>query len=298
MSNFQGLVFLTILSISVVPRVAMSQDPGLSPGSERAVEHGTRASQTKPVTIKDGRLSVDAQGRSLERLASEISDRSGVPIILDSTVAKHSVTAKFQDLSLDEGLRQILKDYDTFFFYGVDNDRPASLKGVWAYPKGKARGMAPVPPEKWASTKEFEAMLADKDPEVRGKAIETLVEREGQGALDAVLTSLHDDNDQVRTRALYGAVRAGVQVSDDVLNNLALNDPSADVRLLALQSLSNSNSQDARQIAQRALDDSSEPVRVEAREILTRLDEEANQSQTSAPSSADQQQHNQPPQHQ
>lgn len=297
MSHFYRFVLVIALSTSMLPRAAMAQKPAQSSGSDQhPVEQSTHPPQKRSVSFKAGRLGVDVQGRTLEGVASEIADGSGVPIILDSAVAKYPVTAKFQDLSLDEGLRQILKNCDTFFFYGVDNGGPASLKVVWVYPRGKARGMAPLPPEKWASTKDVEAMLADKDPQVRGKAIEILVERKGEGALDAVLTSLHDDSDQVRARALYGTVRAGVQVPDDVLNNLALNDQSADVRLLALQSLSNSNSQDARQIAQRALDDPSEPVRVEARGILTRLDEEANESQQATPSSADQQQPNQPPQ--
>jgi HEAT repeat protein len=153
-----------------------------------------------------------------------------------------------------------------------------------------------VPAEKWASTKDVEAMFADRDPDVRGRAIETLVERKREAALQAVLKALQDNSDQVRARALYGALKAGVQVSDGVLSNLAVNDPSADVRLLALQGLA--NGPDARVVAERAVDDPNEPVRVQAREILARLDDEAKQSEQPNQPSGDEQEPSQPPQSQ
>lgn len=239
---------------------------------------------------------MDSQARSLQSLADQISAKTGVAVILDHAVASQSVSVSFQGLALDEGLRRIFKNNDAFYFYGSDKGEPPALKVVWVYAKGKARGLQPVPPDKWASTKELERLLTDPDPQVRGWAIETLVERNREAALRQVLNSLKDNDDQVRTRALYGATVAGVPVPEGVLNNLALSDPSADVRFLALQGLSNSNSPDARQIAQHALNDPSEPVRLEAREIITRLDEEADQSQQRTPSSADQQQSNQSPQ--
>ena len=87
-----------------------------------------------------------------------------------------------------------------------------------------------------------------------------------------------------------------MQVSDGVLSNLAVNDPSADVRLLALQGLA--NGPDARVVAERAVDDPNEPVRVQAREILARLDDEAKQSEQPNQPSGDEQEPSQPPQSQ
>lgn len=291
--------WLAILVFALAPGGAGQQSGSPTAGSpitSRLDNQPSKISdQESGVTFKDGRLSVRIEKRPLESLMDEISTKAGVPLVLSEDVGGQVVSLNFQNLPLDEGLRRILKKYDAFFFYGVDEQDASSLKVVWVYPKGQGRGMAPVPAEKWASTKDVEAMLADKDPAVRGRAIETLVQRKGEAALDAVLKSLQDDNDQVRTRALYGAVRAGVQVSEAVLYNLAVNDASPDVRLLALQGLS--NGPDARRMAERALDDPSEPVRVQAREILTRLDAEAeaNQSEQPTPPSADPQQQSQPP---
>jgi hypothetical protein len=270
MSNRHRLILLVVVSTSMLPWAAVAQKPAQSSGGERPVEQGTHPPQKRSVAFKGGRFSVDVQGHALETVASEISDGSGVPIMLDSAVAKNLVTAKFQDLPLDEGLRQILKNCDTFFFYGAANDGPASLKVVWVYPKGTAQGMAPVPPEKWASTSELEKMLSDPNPEVRGLAVEALIEQKSLQALGAVMQALKDSDDQVRTRALYGAAKSGIDLPPDTVRSLALNDASPNVRFLALQSMA--NAPDVKTIAESLLNDPNEPVRLEAQEILSRLE--------------------------
>jgi hypothetical protein len=162
-----------------------------------------------------------------------------------------------------------LDKYDAFFFYGAEKQEPSSLKTVWVYPMRAGRGMAPVPPESWGSTKELEPMLDDPDPKVRARAIAALVGRKREGALDAVLDALRDSDEQVRTEALYGASKAGLDLPAESLRDLALNDASADVRFLALHSLA--NSPDAQSVAEMALNDPSEPVRDMAQEILRHL---------------------------
>jgi len=227
------------------------------------------ANKGADITFKDGRLSINNQRLSLQHLASEISNKAGVPVILDGAVANESVSISFHDLPLDEGLRQVFKDNDAFFFYGSDKGEPAALKVVWVYLKGRARGIEPVPPEKWASTKELEKMLTAPDPMVRGHAVKAIVEREGGKALDAVAKALKDADDGVRADALYGATNAGLELPMNSLRELALNDASADVRFLALQSMA--NNVDAKSVAEEALNDPSEPVRLKAQEILQLL---------------------------
>ncbi len=86
------------------------------------------------------------------------------------------VSASFQKLPVDEACGRFCETMMCFFFYGVDEKQASALKAVWIYPKGRGRGLAPVPPEKWGSTGELSALLSDKDPQVRGRAIQTLVE--------------------------------------------------------------------------------------------------------------------------
>ncbi len=270
------------------------QDPRPSAGQSTSVNTSTQS--IKPSDLKSDisftneRLSVNVERRSLARLVEEISDRAGIPVMLAGKITHQLLSVNFRDLPLDQGLRQIFANYDSFFFYSVDEQGISRLRAVWIYPKGGGQGIAPVPAEKWASTNELQGMLSDKDPDVRGRAIETLAERKRQAALEAVLKSLQDDDGQVRVRALYGALKADMEIPEAVLSNL-LNDTSPDVRLVALQALA--KSPNARPIAERALNDSSEAVRALAHEIAEPSDDTTDQSQQ-----LNQLQNNQPQQNQ
>jgi hypothetical protein len=151
--------------------------------SEASTSPSKPARQGEIIAFSEGGLTVRVQGRSLAWLLREISHKVGLPITPAEDVGAQPVSVQLQELPLDEGLRQILKDHDAYFFYGVEGKGPASLKAVWVYRKGRGRGLEPVPPETWASTKEFEAMLADPDPAVRSRAVEALIERKGDKAL-------------------------------------------------------------------------------------------------------------------
>lgn len=227
------------------------------------------ASQEPVVTFKDGRLGVRAEDLPLPWLLVELSRRGGVAIMGAEGLGDERISVQFQDLPLDEGLRQLLKGHDAFFFYGAEETAPASLKAVWVYPKFTGRTIQPVPPEKWASTGEIEAKLGDPSAEARSRAIFALVERKRDQALDAVLQALKDKDDQVRTRALYGAVSSSVNLPVVTLRELALHDRSPEVRFLALQALT--EHPEGRVIAKMALNDPNPHVRRKAQEILLQL---------------------------
>jgi HEAT repeat protein len=239
------------------------------------------------IEFKDGQISVKAKNIPIGLLANELSHKAGIAIIVTQDVGNQLVSLDFKQRPLDEGVRQVFAKQDCFFFYGVDGDQPSSLKAVWVYAKGKGRGLQPVAPEKWASTKDLSANLSNKDPGLRGQAVETLIERKGNDARDVVLNAMHDSNTQVRSRALYAALRSGVDMPETMLNDLAVTDSSPDIRFLALQALSDRS--DARSVAERALKDPDEAVRSEAQQILGRLKEaQAAQSPVQPPPGANQ----------
>lgn len=259
-----GLVAMALaeqVSSVTLPSSAAGPSPSEVPSSP---EQRTEPAST--VTIKEGRLSVLVANRPLDWILEEVSREGEVAIIRDRDLGRRRVTVQFRDLPLDEGLRQILRDHDAIFFYGVEADAPASLRAVWVYPKGRGRGLQPIPPETWASTTELEGRLADPDPEVRARAVAALVQRTGDQARDAVLEALKDQDDRVRTQALYQALNANVELPTDALSNLALSDPSPDVRFLALDALA--RAPEARTIAETALNDPSPHIQNKAREIL------------------------------
>lgn len=221
-----------------------------------------------PVAFRDGRLQLDVRARPLGWVLDEISRRASLAVILAEDLRERPVSLQLRDVPLDEGLRELLKEYDVFLFYGAEEKPPSSLKAVWVYPRGAGRGLEPTPPEQWASTREIERRVADRDPSVRSRAVAALIERRSEGARDVVLKALKDEDDQVRTQALYGAVNSDLQLPSAVLVE-ALNDSSDDVRFLALEALA--QSPQAGEIASRALLDPSPHVRAKAEEILSQI---------------------------
>lgn len=225
-----------------------------------------------PVVLvsREGWLTVAVHDRLLEDLLEQISRNSRVVIITGEALRGQRVSAQFEKLPLDEGLRKILTNNDAFFYYGGAGAKPAALEVVWVYPKAQGRGLEPVPPEAWASTREFERMLADRDPKRRARAIAGLIERKGEEARAELLRALADPEERVRTEALYRASAAAVDVPTNVLTELAFTDPAANVRFLALEAIPRDPSM--RWVAERSLNDQSPPVRKKAQEILTQFD--------------------------
>jgi hypothetical protein len=274
-----GLTLSYLLSIGIVtPVCAGQQTPqtgGLAANSGLPAQPPQTSDEKAAVAFKNGRLSANIQDRSLERVADEFSRKTGVRVILDSELLRESVSIQFQSLSVEEGLRQLFRKHDAFFFYGVGKDESSALKVVWVYPKGRGRSVEPIPSEKWASTEELYRMLSDPDPKVRGRAFQGILERKGDLALDAVQGALQDPDEQVRSSVLEAAIAAGIAPPPEFLRNVVLKDTSVYVRCLAVQALA--DSPDAQSVAESAMNDPSEAVRTQAQEILRLLP--GNQSQ-------------------
>jgi hypothetical protein len=270
---------LFTLGMNVLIPTVMAHDPPSTVKGPSSSEKPT--SHPSIITFREGRLTVDVQNVLLELLLEEISRQAIVAIISPEGLGDESVSVQFQDLPLDQGLRQILKDRDTFFFYGAEEKVPASLKAVWVYPPGQGRAVQPVPPEKWASTKEIEGKLTDPNAEARARAIQALVQRKGDNALDELLKALKDKDDHVRTQALWGALSSGVQLPAESLKELALRDRAAEVRFLALQALT--AHPQAGEIAKLALKDPNPHVRTKAQEIILQLEETPRSPEPSRP---------------
>ena len=211
---------------------------------------------------------MNAVDTSIDAILEQLTTGTGLAIER-ADILGDRVTAQLENVPLELGLREILKNHDAFFFYGADKDAASALKVVWVYPRGRGRGVRPVPPELWASTKELESQLKDKDPEVRAQAIRTLVERRGSKAQDLVVRALAEEpSGEVRAQALYAATESDIDLSPSLLAHLAITDSSDSVRYLALEALGKDPS--AKPIAERALNDSSPHVRAVAKQILAR----------------------------
>jgi len=227
---------------------------------------------TAPVgPTKENLLTYTAKNQPLQSILNEIGDQAGVVMVVADDVGAERISVEFKDFRLDEAFRQILEDYDVFFYYGNEkNDKTASLKAVWVYPAGLGQSLQPAPPEDWASTQEFERMLGDRDPEVRAGAVDTLIERKGPQAGELVMKALRDDSELVRAQALDRALSSDLDIPQATLNDLALHDTSVNVRFLALEALS--EDPNSRWVAEQALRDPDQSVRDLARGLLRQFD--------------------------
>jgi len=238
--------------------------------AEKPVPAARKAAQALDVAVKDGYLTLKAENASLDLILKQLSMGPPGVVIEKGDVISETVTLNLENVPLEEGLRQLLKNQDSFFFYGVEKDSPSRLRIVWVYPKGKGYGLQPIPPSMWASTKELEGQLKDPNPTLRSEAIKNLVERKGKGASKLVLDTLkQEENEAVRTQALHAATEEGIDLPAGLLANVALGDSSENMRFLALEALA--GDPNAGPVAQGALNDSSPHVRKLAEQILARL---------------------------
>jgi hypothetical protein len=224
-------------------------------------------------SVENGMLTLSAKSQPLRAILEEIGSRANVAIIVSEALGNEAVSVEFQHYRLDEALRQMLKDNDVVFSYsvGTDNKGPASLKTVWVYPANHGPGMSRSSLSAWkAGTKQLERTLAESDPEARARVVDSLIKREGRQSLSVVLDALRDPSGDVREQALSRALSMGVALPESILADLALNDESSKVRLLALQALPVDPA--FRWVAQRALNDWSSKVARLARDILHQLD--------------------------
>lgn len=207
-----------------------------------------------------------------------------VSIINAPELSEELVSIEFRDLRLLDGLQRLLSPWDAFFLFrgGSDGNR---LQAVWVYPEGKGEEIAPIPASEWASTQELERGLSDADPNRRADALEALAARNGQQAADHVVRALQDGHGQVRFRALDTALNVGVELSSDILISLAQTDPLAELRVLALDRLSELASSkpeiDIRPILENALNDSDQSVRYKAKELLDAMTDLENNQEIS-----------------
>lgn len=226
------------------------------------------------VVYRDGALSLNIQERPLKSVLAEISAKTGLAINIMPGVGDENIFISLAGVFLEQALKSLLGQYDTFYLHGSTGKIDGALRAVWVYPKGQGAQAKPLPPEQWASTAEFSMNLLDSNPEIRGKAIEELIHRQGKAALTNVFATLKDNDAAVRYRTLLKANNAGLEIPADTLLALARQDTSVDVRATALRVLMEQPNVDKKlvmEIAQYNLNDPDISMRHAAEDVLAQL---------------------------
>ena len=243
----------------VAMTVVAAQDHGIAAGRGQGA--------TAFVRIHDGRLTIRAQNESLGELLRLVARRTNVAITVAPGLEAASCSLAIVDVPLEEGLRRLVGAYDAFLFYAGAPKEPR-LAGLWVFPRGQGRASAPLDTVMWASDADVARRLADPDSNVRLRALEALIERRGQEAIEVVLAALADADESVRAQVLDLAFSSGLQIPPDRWSALALSDPSPLIRLQVLQLAP--DGPELTSVAETAQHDLDPHVQLEARSILAR----------------------------
>jgi type II secretory pathway component GspD/PulD (secretin) len=221
------------------------------------------------IRLADGLLTVRAADADLDAVLKAISDEARIAVIVDESLGDRRISGDISGVSLSEGLRLLLADYDVFNYHRGGT----GLLTVWVYDKMDGRGLFPVPPTMWASTAELEKQLDDYDPEARIAALENIVARNPADAGRHLMKALNDLDDQVRSNALMTALDEGVALPEELLSNLAVSDRSHGVRFMALKRLWSDPSMEwaAEDAMEQALTDPNPVIRSYAERMLNSL---------------------------
>ena len=232
---------LVAIWIGVLPAPVDAQTRALEQQPQTAAPRESMAPKS-PVVYRNGRLTIDVNDYQMQRLLADIGTRTRIAIDGLEVVGDTRVTVSAADLAPDEALRRLLTGYDAFFLYGSSAGKPAALTTVWIYPKGEGASLVPLSPEAWMSTADALKAATYPDPAIRARALEELSERADSSgdAMAALVNALKDPDETVRAIAVDSIVSSGGDIPAVELTTLALSDPSASVRLIALKALSNS----------------------------------------------------------
>jgi HEAT repeat protein len=240
-------------------------------GAQNQPAAAAQAGQPAPaITVEGGVVSVRLRNASVRAALEELGRQIPVRITMAQNTEDAQITSDLTGVPIEFGLRTLLANYDTFFYYGGAGQDSSSLRGVWIFPKGTALTMQPASLQACAGGRELEAALADANPRVRQQAYDALMTRPDNRSRELVIQALRggrERDDEVRQHIFTAALSRGFEIPPDVLSEIARADVSEHVRWMALDALSQYAT--AQQAAQAALSDTSLAVRQKAQEILT-----------------------------
>ncbi|HXV79563.1 MAG TPA: HEAT repeat domain-containing protein [Candidatus Binatia bacterium] len=252
-------------------------------------------SSIETVTVERGRLTLSVQNALLGEVLEAIGEEAGIAIEIHGDLSKR-ITTSFNDILLEEGLRQLLRGQSFALSYAPsasDAERSrliaiSVLARSRVEPAAKARKVSTVVAQRdklrriraLARQKDAKAVselsalaLSDPSPFVRSRAVSALGRLRNQETLAPLTWALKDQSSSVRIQALQGIKNLkGADAIGD-LQAMAANDPDPRVRRQAVRLLSTIRSPEVASLLQWAVSDQDAAVSREAKRALRRWEQ-------------------------
>ncbi len=288
-----GLLRLTVPAILATWLAAEASTEGSRDNRSATLRSDRPNATTVRVSFRDGLLSVEAKAGTWMQVLNEITEQTGIRFHHSWPFAG-LVTVSFANLPVRQAIERLFGPEADFMFryHGTAYLSSSLPKEVWILGNvqgGGARGQQSAPANKAAVDSNpahvgagradalpaaaerpmdkvlidhFVAMSRHEDPQMRRQAIAALTDSgtaEEDGAVAAVLdTALTDDDASVRA---YGVQALAMRGGPEVMGHLwrALRDPSAEVRIMAVENAKSKDQGIA--LLQEALSDVDETIR-------------------------------------
>ena len=242
------------------------------------------------IKFNNGQLSAKLKNSPLEKVLKEIMSQSGARIWLNDSIDT-TVTIEFQNVSVREGVRRILKDKNYAFLYAPHEIKEGRLsiisasksKEIFTKTKDvppKKPPQKPVPPiaKKDKAKKEkpsFDSLVKDAlendDAGKREDAIIALGESKDKKAIETIVKALvNDPSEDVRLSSIDALLEIGDKSVAEPLSQ-ALKDRDPWVRESAVEALGEVGGESAIEFIKSALNDEDGSVRELAQETLEEL---------------------------
>ena len=264
----------TLLCLIILFVVSFTSSTSASGSSKAEFSHFV-------VQFNNNLLTVKAKNALLSKVFEEIVDQTGAKISL-SAPTEELVSVEFSGLSLEQGLKRLIRGFDYVFIYGLEKAKggPPEMDVIIFSKSGGTSKISPkygvVPPEKrapqkWGSLTKLIKDLEDNDAEVREEAVDALADLKDKRAVIHLSKVLENDRDpDVRETAAEVLGDLGGPEAIAALTQ-AIHDRETDVRESAVDSLGQIGGDEAVDPLMEALKDGDEDVREAAAIALKRL---------------------------
>ncbi len=230
------------------------------------------------IQIHDDLLTVKVKDIPLRKVLMEIANQINIKIVFFVS-AEELFVVDFSSLSMEKGLKRLLRDYNHAFIYDPEKDKGSGSKIRKIFILSKKEEIQNIKVKPTINSAEnlvlnsLSKSLNNKDPYIRKEAVYSLGELEDVKSIDLLSEILLNDKDEdVRAAAADILGDIGGEIAIDSLIN-ALQDEDTDVRERVVKSLGFIGGDRAIQALKAALSDEDEDVRETTTEILEDLKE-------------------------